>query len=383
MGKSLKLFAVRGVDVRLHITFPLILLFAALQFGLLTGSAAGAAFGVGAITILFVLVTLHELGHSVAAQHYGIEVKQIVLSPLGGVAQLREMPERPGQELVIAAAGPAVNFIVAGLMAVASLALGWGAPELRVGLPAGGDFGAMALFHYVFAANLLLAAFNLLPAFPLDGGRILRALLALRLDYVRATTLAAGVGRVAAVALGLYGLLNGALFTMLIALFIFSAAGQEANYVRYRRLLRGYTVRHVYSPTAYRLEPGMAVRGAVDLMLLGGQHSFAVVDDDDGALLGFLPQGDLTRALQTQRPFTPVSEVMRRDVAPVAPDLSLVDAERRLVEEGWDALPVAEGGHYLGLLTRQQIATLRRLLLEAPQAAPRSGMAATTVTQVS
>jgi Zn-dependent protease len=373
VAKSLKLFSVRGVDVRLHITFPLILLFAALQFGLLAGNAAGAIFGLGAITILFALVTLHELGHTFAAQHYGIEVKQIVLSPLGGVAQLREMPERPTQELVIAAAGPAVNFAVAGLMVAAAVLFGWGLPNVATGLPVGGDFGPLALFNYVFVANLVLAAFNLLPAFPLDGGRILRALLALRLDYGRATTLAAGVGRVAAVALGIYGFLNGAIFSVLIAFFIYSAAGQEAGYVRYRRLLQGYTVRHAYSPGAYRLEPATTVRGATDLMLLGGQNSFPIVAE--GRLLGFLPAAELTRALATQRPFTPVTEVMRRDVAPLSSELPLFEAEQRLMTEGMNALPVADDGHYLGLLTRDHIVALRRALLATPHVTARPAAA--------
>ena len=373
MSNSLKLFSIRGVDIRLHFTFPLILIYAALQFGVVSGSLAGALFGVAAITILFVLVTLHELGHTFAAQHYGIEVKQIVLSPLGGVAQLREIPERPTQELVIAAAGPAVNVVVAGLMAVAAALSGWKLPDLAAGLPVGGDFGLLALFNYVFVANLVLAAFNLLPAFPLDGGRILRALLALRLDYGRATALAAGVGRVAAVALGLYGFLNGAIFTILIAFFIYNAAGQEAGYVRYRRLLQGYTVRHAYSPSAYRLEPATTVRGATDLMLLGGQSSFPVVEE--GRLLGFLPAAELTRALSTQRPFTSVTEVMRRDVAPLSSELPLFDAEQRLMTEGMNALPVADDGHYLGLLTRDHIVALRRALLATPHVAVRPAAA--------
>jgi stage IV sporulation protein FB len=373
VGRSLKLFSVRGVDVRLHITFPLILIFAAVQFGLLAGSAAGAFFGLGAIVILFALVTLHELGHTFAAQRYGIEVKQIVLSPLGGVAQLREMPERPAQELVIALAGPAVNVIAAVLMGVTAALFGWGLPELRAALPTAGDFGLLSLFNYIFITNLFLAAFNLLPAFPLDGGRVLRALLALRLDYVRATSLAATVGRLAAIGLGLYGFLSGNLFTMLVAFFIFTAAGQEAGYVRYRRLLHGYTVGHAYSPAAYRLEPATTMRSASDLMLLGGQSSFAVVED--GRLLGFLPAANLTLALRTQRPFVPVSDVMRRDVAPLTPETPLFDAERRLAEEGLNALPVAAEGHYLGLLTVEQIAALRRALLAAPRVAPQPATA--------
>lgn len=374
MNNSLKLFAVRGVDIRLHFTFPLVLLFAALQFGLLAGSVQGALFGLSAISILFVIVTLHELGHTVAAQRYGVEVKQIVLSPLGGVAQLRAMPEKPAQELVIAAAGPAVNLVLAVVMLVAARAVGLSLPSLSMSLPGVRDFGPGALFAYVFAANLLLAAFNLLPAFPLDGGRIFRAVLALRLDYVRATTIAAAVGRAAAFALGIYGLATGSIFTILIAFFIFSAAGQEAQYVRYRRLLEGYTVQHAYSPAAYRLEPHMTLRQAADLMLLGGQKSFAVVQNE--ALAGFLPGPDLVRALQTRPPFTAVVELMRRDVEPVLPREELIDVERRMVEEQLESLPVVADGRYLGLITHDQIDTLRRVAWRAaPRVSPLSSAA--------
>jgi Zn-dependent protease/predicted transcriptional regulator len=367
MKNSLKLFAVRGVDIRLHFTFPLILLYAALQFGLI-GGAAGALFGVVAVLLLFALVTLHELGHSFAAQQYGIQVRQIVLSPLGGVAQLAEMPDKPAQELVIAAAGPAVNFVVAAVTGVVYLALGKGLPGLDAFQPWQTGFGLSSLFGYLFVTNLLLAAFNLLPAFPMDGGRILRALLALRLDYVRATALAAGIGRVAAVGIGLYGLWTGGLFLMLIAYFIFTAAGAELRYTRYRRAVQGYTVQHVYSASAHRLTPSMTLRGAADLMLLGGQTSFPVVDDD--ALVGFLPHADLVRALRTHLLYAPVGELMRRDVLPASPGDEVFAVEQRMVAEQLDALPVVVGGRYAGLISLQQIDTLRRLASTAPRVAP-------------
>lgn len=376
MKTSLKLFAVRGVDIRLHVTFPLILLYAALQFGLV-GGMAGALFGVVAVSLLFVLVTLHELGHTFAAQHYGIEVRQIVLSPLGGVAQLSEMPDKPAQELVIAAAGPAVNFAVAAVMSAVALATGGSLPGLDGFQPWRTGFGLSSLFGYLFTTNLVLALFNLLPAFPMDGGRILRALLALRLDYVRATNLAAGVGRAAAVALGLYGLWTGGLFLMLIAYFIFTSAGAEARYVRYRRAVQGYTVQHVYSASAHRLEPGTTLRGAADLMLLGGQTSFPVVVDE--TLVGFLPHADLVRDLRARPAYTPVGELMRCDVEPVLPSEELFAVEQRMAMEQLDALPVVTGGRYAGLITLNQINTLRRLLQGAsPVVAPRAHSTSTS-----
>lgn len=369
MGRSLRLFTVRGIDVKLHITFPLILIFAALQFGLVSGLASGALFGVVAISILFALVTLHELGHSFAAQYYGVPVKQIVLSPIGGVAQLREMPDKPIQELVIAAAGPAVNFAVALVMLAFIPILNVTISNPLTVLTGQNGFGLEALFSYVFVYNIFLALFNLIPAFPMDGGRILRALMAMRMDYVKATDLAANVGRIAAVLMGIYAVLNGAFFLAFIAFFIFNAASQEALFVRYRRSLDGYTVEQAYSPAAYTLSPGMTLRQASDLMILGRQGSFAVVEDE--MIRGFVAQADLVRALQTMPPYTTVSEIMRYDIEPIVPHDALMDARTRMDELSLDALPVVTAGRYAGLLNRDQIDRLQQLIRSAPQNAPR------------
>jgi Zn-dependent protease/CBS domain-containing protein len=368
MKNSWKLLTVRGVDVRMHFTFPLILLFAAIQFGLISGSLSGAIFGIFAVSALFVLVTLHELGHSFAAQHYGIHVRQIVLSPIGGVAQLDQIPDDPKKELVIAVAGPAVNVAAAIVLGAIALAAGTGLPGMRDALPGANGFGLSALFAYVFVYNIILALFNLLPAFPLDGGRILRALLAMRVDYVRATRIASTIGRLAAIGLGIFALTTGSLFMVLIAVFIFTAAGQEAQYVIMRRALKGYTVEHVYSTTAYRLAPEGTIRQAAELMLLGGQTSFPVVQDD--SLVGFVPHNILIEALRSRPPYTPVHEIMLSGPPTVRLEDTLVDVEMRLAEGGYDALPVVDRSSYLGMVSAKQIGMLRRLVLTAPESAP-------------
>lgn len=370
MGRSLRLFTVRGIDVKLHITFPLILIFAALQFGLVSGLVSGAIFGVVAIAILFALVTLHELGHSFAAQYYGVPVKQIVLSPIGGVAQLREMPDKPVQELVIAAAGPAVNFAVALIMLALIPVFGLTISNPLAVLGGQSGFGLESLFSYIFVYNIFLALFNLIPAFPMDGGRILRALLAMRMDYVRATDLAANIGRIAAVLMGIYAVLNGAFFLAFIAFFIFNAAGQEAQIVRYRRSLDGYTVEQAYSPAAYTLTPEMTLRQASDLMVLGRQGSFAVVESD--VIRGFVAQADLLKALQTMPVYTPVSDIMRLDIEPTVPHEGLIDVAKRMDELSLDALPVVTAGRYAGLLNRDQIDRLQQLIRLSPRRAPRA-----------
>ncbi len=370
MGSSLKLFTVRGIDIRLHMTFPLILLWAAFQFGLASGAGlTGAMFGVTAVSLLFVLITLHELGHSFVAQHYGAPVKQIILSPIGGVAQLMRMPEKPVEEFVIAIAGPAVNLALAGLMwgTAVLFNIDLGSP-LRVLMGYGGVTGS-ALFTYIFVYNIFLAVFNLIPAFPMDGGRVFRSLLAMRLDYVRATRIAAAVGRGVAILMGIYGLFNGGIFMVLIAVFIFSGATQEERLVRLRGSLRGYTVQQSYSPSAYQISPYHNLQHVVDFMLIGGQSSFPVSQGE--LYVGFLTRGRLEQALQTRGRHTWISDVMRRDVRPVSLTTDIYEVQQRLDSEQLDALPVVENGRCLGLITRRNIQELYRLSQIAPGSLPK------------
>ncbi len=365
MNRSLKLITVQGIDIRLHITFPLILAWAALQFGQMFGSLDGAMFGVVAITILFVLVTLHELGHSFAARTYGIPVKQIILSPIGGVAQLMRMPDKPGQELVVAVAGPAVNIVMAVLMLAGALAVGIDLGTLITGFSGLTGTTLLALFSYVFMSNIFLAIFNLIPAFPMDGGRILRALLAMRLDYARATKLAANIGRVFAVLFGIYGLINGNFFLIMIAIFIFGAATQESRVTVVRHILREHTVQQAFSATSYRLEPGYSLQQAANMAAYSGQHSFAVVAGDE--LVGFLPQAVLHEALRTYPAHTPVATVMLTNVRPVSPTSDLHTVQERMQNERVDALPVvSDFGRFVGMITGQQIAALYRLVKSQP-----------------
>ncbi len=370
MGSSLKLFTVRGIDIRLHITFPLILLWAAFQFGLASGAGmAGAIFGVTAVSLLFVLITLHELGHSVAAQYYGVPVKQIILSPIGGVAQLMRMPEKPVQEFVVAIAGPAVNFIIAGLMWLAALVLGISLSNPLSVLVGLGGVSLTSLFTYIFVYNIFLAVFNLLPAFPMDGGRVFRSLLAMKLDYVKATRIAASVGRALAVLMGIYGLFNGGIFLILIAIFIYSGATQEEQMVRLRGSLRGYKVQQAYTPSAYQLSPYHNLQHVVDFMLISGQSNFPVSQGE--LYVGFLTRAKLEQALQTRGSHTWISDVMRRDVQPVSLTTDVYEVQQRLGAEQLDALPVVENGRCLGIITRRNIQELYRLSRIAPDSLPK------------
>lgn len=365
MNSSFKFFSVRGIDLRIHITFPLILIWAAYEYGAAAADATtGAIFGVLVILLLFVLVTLHELGHSFAAQYYGVPVKQITLLPIGGLAQMTQIPENPKQEFVISVAGPAVNVVMAVLM---------GAMIFLFNIPLSAPFSGISLsfpviFSYIFYYNIMLAVFNLLPAFPMDGGRIFRSLLAMKLEYNTATQIAGNVGRALAIMMGIYGLLTGGIFLMLIALFIFSGASQEMMMVQWQQrrrsgktadlvyLLPGHTVQEVYSPHVLILKPNDSLEQAMQMRLQGVQANFPVLQD--GRYLGFVTEAGLVNAYKQYGPDVLVYAAMSPAIKPVSLATDLVEVLRRMDAWQVDALPVTDNGRLLGMVTRQQITAL-------------------------
>jgi Zn-dependent protease/CBS domain-containing protein len=367
MGSSIPLFSVQGITIRMHITFPLILIWGALQFGIFTGGGwSGAIFGLIVTFLLFAIVVLHELGHSLAALRYGVPVKQIVLLPIGGVAELGRMPEKPIQEFVIAIAGPLVNFALAIILALLGLALGqnfgvWPSADLFDNL---GQLSFNAIFNYVFVSNLFLGIFNLLPAFPMDGGRVLRALLATQLSYQRATSIAVTIGQALAWMLGLYGFLNGNFFTILIAVFIFSGAEAERQLVQTRSVLGDLTVEQAYSRRVQTLTPQSSLRDAVKLTFDSFQADFPVCQDEQ--LMGLLTYTRLLEALDQHGPDVPVGKVMLTNVSPVAPDDNLFATQQRLAESNLEALPVVADGRFLGLLTNRDIGEVYRIASTQP-----------------
>jgi Zn-dependent protease/CBS domain-containing protein len=328
---------------------------------------AGAIFGIIVTLLLFAIVVLHELGHSVAAQHYGVPVTQIVLLPIGGVAQLERVPENPVQELVIAIAGPLVNFFIAVGLYLVHLVFGIGG--VSTGEPMGllmgvGQGGIDAIFNYVFAANLFLAGFNLIPAFPLDGGRVLRALLATRVDYGRATAIAVNIGQSLAWIAGVWGFLNGDFFLILIAIFVYMGAGQEGQLVQLRCTLGNLTVGQAYSRQAHTLDSNATLQEAIHLTLTTFQSEFPVRAGEQ--LVGLLTYQRLVEALNQRGAQTLVRDVMLTDVEPVDPHESMYDVQQRMVEQRLDAIPVVENGRFLGLLTNRDVSELYRLAASQP-----------------
>jgi Zn-dependent protease/CBS domain-containing protein len=361
---SFKLFSVQGIDIKVHITFPLILIWAAVQFGFLgqTGfSVSGAAFGVVVTLLLFICVVIHELSHSLTSTWMGYPVEDIVLLPLGGVSQIEEMPEGPGEEFLMAIAGPLSNVVIAFVLGIFSL---FTPGSVFAGLrriatdPLG--LGWQDMLPYLIVTNLGLAAFNLIPAFPMDGGRVLRSLLATVMPQTQATDVAVRVGQAFAWLLGLGGLLTGNLIWILIAIFVYSGAAQEGRMTRIREILEGMKVKQAFSRNVQTVSPDDPVSHAADLTLESFQADFPVCDG--GEIVGLLTQTDIIRALKMQEPDTLVRQVMKTDFPSLQLDDGLFEVHQQMQTSGLDALPVIEGGQFAGLLTSRDVNEAYQLL---------------------
>ena len=372
MNNSIHLFKIRGIDIKMHITFPLILLWGALSFGVFRdGGWEGAIYGVVVISLVFVIVVLHELGHSMAALHYNVPVKQIILLPIGGVAQLEEIPEEPHEELVIAAAGPLVNLVLGIILALIAPLVGQTINFSNL-LGFSGSLGVLSfssIFSYIFATNLFIGLFNLIPAYPMDGGRILRALLATRLSHSKATTAAVIIGQILSWGFGLYGFLNGNFFLIILAFFIYTGAGQEGKLVQIKNVLGDFRVEQAYSRGVQSINLNEPLETALNFTMNSFQSSFPICDD--GKLAGMLPYATLVTSLEKKDLQTPIREVMRTDIKPVSPQDTLIDVQLRMTSENINSLPVVEGEAFLGLITSQDLNEAYRLTLALGKIKPR------------
>ena len=355
MGWSFRIARVSGIDIKLHATFPLILVLGAVQWGSRFG-AEGALFGAVLMALLFLCVTLHELGHSVVAQAFKIPVREIVLLPLGGVAMLGRNPDKPVQELLIAAAGPAVNVVIAaGLLLGTGFTAGLGGLDAH-GLVAGREAtpSLLTMVIWLLEANVMLVLFNLIPAFPLDGGRMLRSLLAMVTSYPRATRIAAMIGQGLAVVLGLLGVAGGNFLLVLVAVFIFLGAGYESVAAQAKAVLNTLRVGDAYNKHALTLVPGDRVSRVVDYLLTSYQPDFAVIHGS--RLLGVVTRDDVLRALAASPEDTYVTGVMKREIERVDAATPLDEVQRTMAEKGVRVVAVTEGDAYLGLVSAEDLA---------------------------
>ena len=356
MRWSFPIAKVRGIEIRVHLAFALVLIWAALDWGVRQGlGLVGALYGVTFISLLFLCVTLHELGHSLVARRQGMRVHDITLLPIGGVARLEGEPSRPAEELWMALAGPAVNIALAVVLgAIAIPVLGWrafGGLDLLWGRLNGLSLERMLVD--LLGANLGLALFNLLPAFPMDGGRVLRALLAPRMGQLNATRVAARVGQGLAAILGLAGLFTGALNLTLIAMFIFTGAEQEWRGTQLKAALKDMPAAGSLVRKGVWLSPYDPLARAIDITLRSDQTDFAVFDRD--YLVGVLTRENVTRAFQDYGPNVMVGQVMRTDFPVARASDSLLDLQRKMQASGSSVISVIEGRHFLGLVKLEDI----------------------------
>ena len=362
MGTSLLLFRIRDIEVRVHWSFLLALAYGAFIYqNRSTEPLVGALYGVLVVLLLFACVTLHEFGHALTAQYFHIKVSNITLLPIGGVANLERMPDKPMQELLITVAGPAVNFAIALILLPVTLLLmtaEFGSFPSNIS-----DFwsvmqrpGLTNLVAYLFATNILLGVFNLLPAFPMDGGRILRALLAMTMSYVRATQVAVLVGRLMAGLLAVWGLMTGNISMLLIAFFVYVGGGAEREAVESRAVLRFFTAAQALAGSAVNLYASERLSRAVELTMNTYQSDYAVLDLTS-KFIGVLTRPRLIQALQTTGPEGRVVDVMlpAEEVPVVAPTRNLAEVWEQMATTGSRVVAVKNGAEFMGLITLEDI----------------------------
>lgn len=360
MSWSWRIARVAGIPIYMHWTFLILIGWIAFGHWQRSGGDLNETLeGVGFILAIFGCVVLHELGHALMGMRFGVKTNDITLLPIGGVARLERIPEDPKQELAIALAGPAVNVAIVGLL----LAIG-----VRPFLP--GEEGDL-LFNQSFLArlldiNLFLVAFNLVPAFPMDGGRVLRALLAMAVPYPRATRLAATIGQAVAIGFGFLGLMGNPML-LLIALFVWLGAEAEAKQVEERAALTGVPVRAAMLTEYHTLAANETLGRAIELLLAGAQQDFPV--ETNGQLQGVLTRAGLLSALARGGRDALVGDVPLAELGRVEANVALAVAMTRMREAGAPCLQVVEDGREAGLLTLENIGEflmVRAALAEAP-----------------
>jgi len=363
MPWSITVGTVLGTAVRIHVTFLLFLVWIWAAYYRQGGSAA-AWEGVAFVLLLFLCVLLHEFGHVLTARRFGVKTPDITLWPFGGIANLERIPEKPSEELLVAIAGPAVNVVIAAVLLLylgATLDL---ANLTRIEDP------TVSMAVKIAGANIFLVLFNLIPAFPMDGGRVLRALLAIRLGHARATEVAASIGQGFAVAFGILGIFTNPML-IVIAIFVFLAASGEASHAQLRAVARGAIVSDAMITKFQTLGTQASVNDAVAALIQTTQKEFPVVDGG-GRLRGVVTRDLMIRALKERGPDAPVLEIMESDVPTVSARAPLDTALKSLVEKGRSVVGVTGAeGRLVGMLTAENIGEM--MLVQSARPRRRAG----------
>jgi Zn-dependent protease/predicted transcriptional regulator len=334
---------IAGIPIRIHLTLALLLVWIAIASSITGLGPRDALAGVLLVVIVFAIIVAHELGHALMARRFGIATREIILLPIGGVARLGRTPDKPAQELAVALIGPLINFVLAGIL--------W----LFVGadLDPEASYGRTLAVQLVWI-NLILGAFNLLPAFPMDGGRALRALLSFKLTRRRATDIAARIGQVFAIALGVFGIFFNP-WLVLIAVFVWLGARQEAEMVRLRAALVDAPVSAAMNRHVETITPDRPLEEAAELMVSRGQEQLAIVEH--GEPIGVLTRHDVAAGLTSNGGNLRVGAAPHHDAIKVSPDTPLERVFDQLVETPEAVAVVVDDGHPIGIVSPEQLAT--------------------------
>ncbi|MEM7133554.1 MAG: site-2 protease family protein [Chloroflexota bacterium] len=369
MGTSITLFRLFDIDVRVHWSFILILAYGAFAFGNgASNQILSILFGILTIVLLFVCVTLHEFGHALVAQRYDVKVPHITLLPIGGVASLERIPDKPSEEFFIAIAGPLVNIAIAIVLLPIIVLVSY-----STGIDYSFSFNGLltqmrepslfGLLVYLFGTNLLLAVFNLLPAFPMDGGRILRALLAMVLPYVQATNIAVIIGRAMAVLLFLWGIVSGNILMFLIAFFVYVGGGTERRAVASRAVLGGIMAQDALTPSAVNLYTSEPLSRAVDLIMTSYQTDYPVIDLS-GEFVGVLTRSQLISSLQNAGEDVRIVDVMipAAQIPNCAGSTNLADVWEKMANSGSRVVAIRQNRQFAGLISTDDISEVFQVM---------------------
>ena len=352
MKWSLKIGRFSGIDVRMHITFLLLVGWFALVYWRQGQSVSAAVTGVVFILSVFLCVILHEFGHALAARRYGIKTRDIILLPIGGVARLEKMPTNPLHELWISIAGPAVNVAIAAALFI-WLKLSASFDPLAVITTTAGPF-----FERILVVNLFMIAFNMIPAFPMDGGRVLLALLATRKEHGRATQIAASIGQGIAVLFGFIGVFYNP-FLLFIALFVWIGAAQESSLAQFKSAMRGMPIQQAMISDFKSLHKDDSLTKAVELTLTGSQKDFPVTDS--GNVAGILTQSDILKALSQRENHPTVASALQSNFISVDSREMLETAFTKLKDCNCHTLAVTDHGKLVGLVTMDNLGEFMRI----------------------
>jgi Zn-dependent protease len=339
-----KIGRISGIDIKLHLSFFFLLIWVGVPVLISGGSISDMLMEIVMILLLFVCVVLHELGHALTAKMFGTQTKDITLLPIGGVARMDEMPEDPKEEFLVAASGPAVNLVIGGAILVSLLISGFFTLPL--------DISTLSENFWVqlMTTNFTLVAFNLIPAFPMDGGRVLRAILGSRMDRVKATRIAANVGRVLAVVMGIAGLFVNS-WLILIAIFIWFGAGSEAKSEDLKAGLEGLVARDAMISQFYKVEANLPLASVYQVSMQTGQRDIPV--KSNGHYLGIIRRQDLLSAIQRLGDRAPAYAAIGIEPEGLSPDMPLLDVLPRFSVS--QVQPVIEDGALIGLVTPESI----------------------------